>query len=125
VRERYKLDVILTESYRDVRPLSSCDWAFDRHMIYLAIILSPLSFILETQVGSFGDCVNGSEGCEIGALLGRFLVLWWGLGWVIWPCFWLNCLSARCGICYLQGCRRVSDGSLGCVDLVCMLGVVI
>jgi hypothetical protein len=94
-------------------------------MIYLAIILSPLSFIHETQVGSFGDCVNGSEGWEIGALLGRFLVLWWGLGWVIWPCFWLNCLSARCGICYLQGCRRVSDGSLGCVDLVCMLGVVI
>jgi hypothetical protein len=79
-------------------------------MIYLAIVLSPLSFILETQVGSSGDCMNGSEGWQIGALRGRFLVLWWGLGWVIWLYFWLNWLGARCGICYLQGCRSVRDG---------------
>jgi hypothetical protein len=78
--ERCQLDVILTKSYRDVWPLSSRDWAFDCHMIYLTIVVSSLPFILETQVGAFGDCVDGFEGWEIGVLLGRFLVLWWRLG---------------------------------------------
>jgi hypothetical protein len=94
-------------------------------MIYLVILLSPLPFILKTQVGSSGNCVDASGGWEIGVLLGRFLVLQWGLGWVVCLYFWLNWLGARCGICCLQGCRGVSDGWLGCVDLVCMLGVVI
>jgi hypothetical protein len=60
--ERYQLDVILTESYQDVRPLCSRDWAFNCHMIYLAIVVSSLPFILETQVGASSDCVDGSEG---------------------------------------------------------------
>jgi hypothetical protein len=59
--ERYQLDVILIESYRDVQPLSSHDLAFDRHMIYLAIVVSSLPFVLKTQVGASGDCVDGSE----------------------------------------------------------------
>jgi hypothetical protein len=46
----------------------------------LVIVLSSLPFILETQVGAFGDCVDGFKGWEISALLGRFLVLWWRLG---------------------------------------------
>jgi hypothetical protein len=78
VRERYKLHVIFIESYRDRRPLSSQDWAFDRHMIFLMIVPSSLALILETQIGAFGDCVDGSEGWKIGALLGRFLIL---CGW--------------------------------------------
>jgi hypothetical protein len=94
-------------------------------MIYLAIILSSLPLVLKTQVGAFGDCVDGSEGWEIGALLERFLLLWWRWRWVIWLYFWLDCLGAHCGICYLQGCRRVSDGWLGCLDLTCMWGVVV
>jgi hypothetical protein len=44
-------------------------------MIYLVIILSSLPLVLETQVGASSDCVDGSEGCEIGALLGRYFVL--------------------------------------------------
>jgi hypothetical protein len=123
VRERYKLDVIFIESYRYMRPLSLHDWAFDCHMIYLAIVLSSLSLVLETQVGASGDCVDGFEGWKISALLESFLVLWWRWGWVVWLCFWLDCLGVHCGICYLQGCRRVSDGWLGCVDLVCMWSV--
>jgi hypothetical protein len=74
--ERYQLDVILTESYWDVQPLSFCDWAFDCHMIYLAIVVLSLFFVLKTQVGASGDCVDGFEGWKIGALLGRLLVLW-------------------------------------------------
>jgi hypothetical protein len=61
VRERYKLDIVLIESYRDVRLLSSHDWVFDRHMIYLVIVLSSLSFILKTQVRASDDCVDDSE----------------------------------------------------------------
>jgi hypothetical protein len=52
-------------------------------MIYLAIVLSSLPLVLKTQVGASGDCVDGSKGWKIGALLGRFLVLWWRLGWVV------------------------------------------
>jgi hypothetical protein len=89
VRERYKLDVMFIESCWDVRPLSSHDWAFDRHMIYLAIVLLSLPLVLEIQVGASGDCVDGFEGWQTGALLGRFLVLWWrcGCGWVVWLYF--------------------------------------
>jgi hypothetical protein len=84
-----------------MRPLGSCDCAFDRHMIYLVIVLSSMSLFLKTQVGTSGDCVDGFEGWEIGALMGRFLVLWWRWGWVIWLCFWLDYLGACCEICYL------------------------
>jgi hypothetical protein len=101
-----------------------CYWTFDRHIIYLAIVVSSLFFVLETQVGASSDCVDGFEGWKIGALLGRLLVLWWRLGWIVWFCFLLGWLGIHCGICYLQGCRRVGDGWLGCVDLSCMRGVV-
>jgi hypothetical protein len=60
-------------------------------MIYLAIVLSFLPLILETQVGASDDCVDGSQGWKIDALLERFLVLWrWGglfgsvFGWIAW-----------------------------------------
>jgi hypothetical protein len=91
--ESYQLDVFLTESYWDVQPLSFRDWAFDCHMIYLAIVVSSLSFVLKTQVVASGDCVDGFEGWEIGALMGRLLVLWWRLRWVIWFYFWLSWLG--------------------------------
>jgi hypothetical protein len=93
--ERYQLDVILTESYWDVRPLNFCYWAFDRHIIYLEIVVSSLFFVLEAQVGASGDCVDGSEGWKIDALLGRLLVLRWRLGWIVWFCFWLGWLGIR------------------------------
>jgi hypothetical protein len=54
-----------------VRPLGLHDWAFDRHVIDLAVVLSFMSFVFEILVGAFGDCVDGSKGWEIGALLGR------------------------------------------------------
>jgi hypothetical protein len=76
VWEGYKLDVIFIESYWDKRPLDSCDWAFNHHMIYLAIVLSSLALVPEIQVGASGDCVDGFGGWEIGALFGRFFVLW-------------------------------------------------
>jgi hypothetical protein len=76
VWERYKLDVIFIESYWDMRPLGSRDWAFARDMIYLVIVLSSLPLVLETQVGASGDCVDDSKGWKIGILLGRFLILW-------------------------------------------------
>jgi hypothetical protein len=94
-------------------------------MIFLAIVVSSLPFVLKTQVGASDDCVDGSKGWEIGSILGRRLVLWWRLGWVIWFYFWLSWLGVRCGICYLQGCRKVGDYWLGCVDLACMWGVVV
>jgi hypothetical protein len=67
----------------------------------VAIVVLSLPFVLETQVGASGDCVDGSEGWEIGAFLGRLLVLWWRLGWVIWFCFLLNWLGVHYRICYL------------------------
>jgi hypothetical protein len=88
--ERYQLDVIFTESYWDVRPLSCCHWAFDRHMIYFVMVVSSLFFVIESQFGAAGDCVDGSEGWEIGALLDRLLILWWRLRWIVWFCFWLG-----------------------------------
>jgi hypothetical protein len=69
--------------------------------------------------------VDCSKGWKICALLGRLLVLWWRLRWIVWFYFWLGRLGIRCGICYLQGCRRVGDGWLGCVDLARMQGVVV
>jgi hypothetical protein len=47
-------------------------------VIYLTIVLSSLHLILEIQVGASGDCVDGFESWEIGALLRRFLI--WGVG---------------------------------------------
>jgi hypothetical protein len=49
-RERYKLDVIFIESYQDMRPLSSHDWVFNRHMIYLAIVLSLCLLFLKLKL---------------------------------------------------------------------------
>jgi hypothetical protein len=48
--ERYQLDVILTESYWDVRPLSFCYWAFNRHIIYLSVIISSLFFVSKLKL---------------------------------------------------------------------------
>jgi hypothetical protein len=47
------------------------------------------------------------------------------VGWVVWLYFWLDCLGVHYGICYLQGCQKVSDGWVGCVDLACIWGVII
>jgi hypothetical protein len=94
-------------------------------MIDLAIALSLLPLILKTQAGTSGDDVYGSEGWEIGGLLGRLLVLWWRWRWVACLCFGLGCLRACSGIRYLQRLRRVSDCWLGCVHLGCMHGVVV
>jgi hypothetical protein len=52
-----------------VRPFGSRDWALDRHVIDLAIVLSFLSFVLEIQVGASSDCMDGSEGWEVGGWL--------------------------------------------------------
>jgi hypothetical protein len=56
----------------------SHDWAFNRHMTDLTVILSFLSFVLEIQVGASGNCMDGFEGWEVGAFLQGFLELWWG-----------------------------------------------
>jgi hypothetical protein len=108
-----------------MRPLSFCYLAFDCHIIYLVIVVSSLFYFLETQVRASGDCVDGSEGWKIGALLGRLLVMWWRLGWIVWFYFCLGWVGIRYGICYLHGCHRVGDGWLGCVDLACMWSVVV
>jgi hypothetical protein len=47
-------------------------------MTDLTVILSFLSFVLEIQVGAFGNCMDGFEGWEVGAFLQGFLELWWG-----------------------------------------------
>jgi hypothetical protein len=72
-------------------------------MMYLVIVVSSVPFILKTQVGASGDCVDDSEGWKIGALLGRLLVLWWRLGWVIWFCFWLSWLGVNVGYVICRG----------------------
>jgi hypothetical protein len=69
VRKGYELDIGFGESYRHVRPRGSHDCAFDHHMIDLTVVLSLLSFVFEIQVGASSDCMNGSEGWEIGVLL--------------------------------------------------------
>jgi hypothetical protein len=76
-RERYKLDVSFGEGYLHMRPLGLHDWAFDRHVIDVAVVLSFLPFIFKIQVGDSGDSMDSSEGWEIGALLQRLLILWW------------------------------------------------
>jgi hypothetical protein len=38
-------------------------------MVNLAVVFSLLLLVLEIWIGAFGDCVDGSEGWEIGALL--------------------------------------------------------
>jgi hypothetical protein len=52
-----------------VRPFGLCDWTFDRHMVNLAVVFSLLSLALEVRIRASGDCVDGSEGWEIVALL--------------------------------------------------------
>jgi hypothetical protein len=92
VQEGCKLDVGFGEGYLHVRPLGSHDWAVDRYVINLAIVLSLLPLVLETQVGASGDGVSGFKCWEIGGLLRRLLVLrwrWGGLfgsifGWIAW-----------------------------------------
>jgi hypothetical protein len=69
--------------------------------------------------------VDGFEDWKIGVVLDRLWVLWWRLRWIVWFYFWLGWLGIRYGICYLQGCHRVGDGWLGCVDLFCLRGVVV
>jgi hypothetical protein len=75
-------------------------------MIYLAIVLSSLPLVLETQVGAFDDCMDGSKGWEIGTLFDSVFgsiacvfavgyVICKGVegyvivGWVVW--IWLIC----------------------------------
>jgi hypothetical protein len=44
-------------------------------MIDLMVVLSFLSFVFEIHVEPSSDCMNGSEGWEIGALLQGLLLL--------------------------------------------------
>jgi hypothetical protein len=69
VWERYEINIGLGESYWHVQPFGSHDWAFDRHMIDLMVVLSFLYFVFKIQVGASGGCVDGYEGWEIGTLL--------------------------------------------------------
>jgi hypothetical protein len=52
-----------------VQPFGSHNWAFDRYVINLAIVLSLLPLILETQVRASGDGVHSFECWKIGGLL--------------------------------------------------------
>jgi hypothetical protein len=54
-----------------MRSFGPCDWAFDHHVIDLAVVFSLLLLGLEVQVGDFDNCVDGSEGWKIIALLQR------------------------------------------------------
>jgi hypothetical protein len=47
VRERYEFDVGFAKGYGNVQLFGSRDWAVDRHMIDLAVVLSFLSLVLE------------------------------------------------------------------------------
>jgi hypothetical protein len=47
VWERYEFDIDFGEGYMHVRPFGSRDWALDRHMIDLAVVLSFLSLVLK------------------------------------------------------------------------------
>jgi hypothetical protein len=69
VWEGYEFDIGLGEGQRHARAFGLHNWAFDRHVIDLAIVLSFLSFVLEIQVGASSDCMDGSEGWEVGAWL--------------------------------------------------------
>jgi hypothetical protein len=47
VWERYKFDVGFGKGYQSVQPFGSRNWALDRHMIDLAVVLSFQSLVLE------------------------------------------------------------------------------
>jgi hypothetical protein len=71
------LDVNLGEGYLKMRPFGSHNGAYYCYVIDLAIMLLLLSLVFKVQVGASNDGVYGSEGWEIGNLLGRLLVLLW------------------------------------------------
>jgi hypothetical protein len=58
-----------------MRPFRLCDWAFDRHVVNLAIVLSHLSLVLKIQFGASRDCVESSEGWEVVVLMRRLRLL--------------------------------------------------
>jgi hypothetical protein len=70
-------------------------------MVNLAVTFVLLLFVLEVPIGSSGNCVDGSEGWEIVALLRGFKVMWRWMQQRVGVYFWLDCLSIGCGICYL------------------------
>jgi hypothetical protein len=45
-----------------VRPFDFDDWAFDYHVLDLAIVVSPLPLVLKINVGTSGNCMD----CTIG-----------------------------------------------------------
>jgi hypothetical protein len=55
------MDVGLSESYLYVQPFGSHSQTFNYYEIDLAIVLSPLSLVFNTQVGTSGDGVYSSE----------------------------------------------------------------
>jgi hypothetical protein len=123
VREQRELDVSLGESYLHVRPFGSHDRTFDCYVINLAIVLSSLALVLETQVGTSDDSVYSSKGWETSDLLGGFLIMRWR--WVLRLYLWLGCLGACGEIRYLQRYRRISDCRLRCVDLAYLRCVIV
>jgi hypothetical protein len=52
VWERCKLDISFGECYLNVQPLGAYDGALNCYMIYLAIVFSFVSLILEGHVGT-------------------------------------------------------------------------
>jgi hypothetical protein len=59
--------------------------------------------------------------CLVGKTLGSVVEV--AVGYLV--LFLVELVGCQCGICYLQGCRRVGDGWLSCVDLACICGVVL
>jgi hypothetical protein len=45
-----------------VRPFGLCDWAFNFHVVNLAVVFSLSLLVLEAHIGASGDGVYGSEG---------------------------------------------------------------
>jgi hypothetical protein len=84
-----------------MRPFCPYDWAFDRHVVNLAVVFLSLSFVLEVKIGASGDGVYDFKGWEIIALLGRLLVLCRWRRRSVGLRLWLNCLGVAYGICYL------------------------
>jgi hypothetical protein len=58
-----------------VRPFGLGDRTFDSNVIYLAIVVSVLSFGFKVWVRNSGDCGYGAMGGEVLRLLWRFLNL--------------------------------------------------
>jgi len=56
-----------------MRPFGFYDWAFDRYMIHLTIVISFLPFGVEIDVRASGYCVDSTVSWEIAALLRRFV----------------------------------------------------